>query len=575
VNSTTALNVPGTITLPSGSTYAGYKGNIQNSITGGTPPFSCSLTSGTLPTGLSFDASNSCAIVGVPTAAGTATLGVNISDSTAPSPATGSSSVTVTINAAAKNAELNGHYAFVLNGFDASGYPMATAGSFTADGAGNITAGIMDINDSLAIPSTSLTFTGNFGVGSDNRGGMVITDANNAVHTFLFSVGQVTGGIADKADIIGFDSSASVSGIMHIQDPTAFSNASLTGNYVFAATGGTYYFSRSGMVGMFTADGAGALTSGETDLNVGGTLGSAVAFTGAFSVPATSPGTTNGRGTASFTLPSGTVGLAFYVVDATHLYLVNTDYVYTSFLSSVFSGAARAQSVSSFSNSSLNGISVFAIAGQSSAGSFGSPASSNAQAGLLTFDGTGNLTLSSDKNDAGTVTTVTDSGTYSVEANGRVTITSSSSTGNAPVTYLAAPGEGFILGSDFDAALGLFAPQTGSSFTNASFSGSNLFGSNIGGAPVFGSGPTSGVVTADGAGNLSGTSDSSGVSSSVITLDPDDPFTDTYSVSSNGRVTIGSGGMVFYMLSTTDAVGINVNSSNSQPGITFIGPHLW
>ena len=45
------------------------------------------------------------------------------------------------------NASLMGQYAFLMNGLDTNGAYIARIGSFSADGAGHITAGLEDVLD--------------------------------------------------------------------------------------------------------------------------------------------------------------------------------------------------------------------------------------------------------------------------------------------------------------------------------------------------------------------------------------------------------------------------------------------
>lgn len=49
------------------------------------------------------------------------------------------------------NAALNGNYVFTLSGFN-NGTPVMMAGSFIADGNGNITSGVLDYNDGTGEP---------------------------------------------------------------------------------------------------------------------------------------------------------------------------------------------------------------------------------------------------------------------------------------------------------------------------------------------------------------------------------------------------------------------------------------
>ncbi len=56
-------------------------------VTGGTPPYTCSLSAGTLPPGLTLSTvTNGCRISGTPTQAGTFTASVTAADSTPVSP---------------------------------------------------------------------------------------------------------------------------------------------------------------------------------------------------------------------------------------------------------------------------------------------------------------------------------------------------------------------------------------------------------------------------------------------------------------------------------------------------------
>jgi hypothetical protein len=72
-----------------------YTGTIP--VTGGTGPYTCVLTAGTLPAGLTLN--SNCQVTGTPTAVGPATVTVKATDSSSPSQ-TGTGPVTLTVNAA-------------------------------------------------------------------------------------------------------------------------------------------------------------------------------------------------------------------------------------------------------------------------------------------------------------------------------------------------------------------------------------------------------------------------------------------------------------------------------------------
>src|SRR5258708_7639834 len=73
------------------------------------------------------------------------------------------------------NTNLNGAYAISLSGKDANGF-FAVGGTFTADGHGRITSGVLDVNQS---PSslTNLSISGTYNIGADGRGVAELTSS--------------------------------------------------------------------------------------------------------------------------------------------------------------------------------------------------------------------------------------------------------------------------------------------------------------------------------------------------------------------------------------------------------------
>src|SRR5690349_12947214 len=88
------------------------------------------------------------------------------------------------------NAELNGNYAFNFNGFSVAAggailtgrsVVLASVGRFTADGAGNLTNGELDVNGiGAGSVYTQQPFTGTYAIGADNRGMMTLNFAGVA-----------------------------------------------------------------------------------------------------------------------------------------------------------------------------------------------------------------------------------------------------------------------------------------------------------------------------------------------------------------------------------------------------------
>ena len=83
---------------------------------------------------------------------------------------------------------LTGNYAFTFSGNNSAGALVTTAGTFVADGNGNITTGEQDTNPSAPIPRTNTpNLTGTYTLGSDGRG--TITFTNAPTHpTYAFSI---------------------------------------------------------------------------------------------------------------------------------------------------------------------------------------------------------------------------------------------------------------------------------------------------------------------------------------------------------------------------------------------------
>jgi len=96
---------------------------------------------------------------------------------------------------------LNGQYAFLLRG---GGSPrlVAMIGSFSADGSGNITGGLEDLNDTASAPQTDLAVTSPaslYSVGVDKRGCLALVTSQVTI-LFRFALSSVSGGGREGAD---------------------------------------------------------------------------------------------------------------------------------------------------------------------------------------------------------------------------------------------------------------------------------------------------------------------------------------------------------------------------------------
>jgi Putative Ig domain len=553
-----------TTTMPNGDKNWPYNAQLQAN--GGVEPYTWSYT-GTLPQGLSLISTGG--ISGTPTATGTSSFQITVTDSVNTSV---SGNVSITIGNCSNNANLSGNYAMSIQGWtDSSQGEVFTglAGSFKADGAGNLTLGSVDFND----PSdgySQLSFAGTYCVDSNNLGVMNINPGGGSTTLAFALQAGGNGNISTYNNGNGFWGS----GLLLKQTTSAFSLASITGPYAVGLIGVDSQGGRYGMAGAFSANGTANLSNGELDIDDAGLVNNGNGPTSPllFTSNDVSSIATTGRGTVGLNVTGlGTLNFAFYVVNASQLLLVETDSVGTN--NALLTGQILKQS-GTFTNASLNGVSVIALQGVDTSG--GSPAP-DAIAGFVTTNGSGSFAINADQNDAGTMGTVCSSATYSVSSNGRMTLSNpvqcggGGGGGHSPTFYLIGQNQAFVIGTDGSVTFGTMVPQTGSGFTVASLSG-NYFGG--GEQPVAPNGKSQvTAITADGAGNISGTSDQDkpqNCGSGCVLTASSQTLTATYALVSggpDGKFVVtddGVPGIYLYMISTTQGVTLPVSSSQNQ-----------
>lgn len=568
--STAALS-GGTVNIP-------YNATLQ--ATGGTQPYTWSLSSGTLPSGLSLNTSTG-AITGTPTAAANGVaLTFKVTDSSG-TPLTATQNYTLTIvQSGVNNSELKGNYVFLFNGFgngNSAGkvFGDATVGVLTADGNGNITSGLMDVNTATGV-ATQVAITGVYSIGADNRGAVVITSSSEST-TLAVALGGISGGIASEMQVIEFDDTGSTSA-----GGIGSGFAKLQGTSVPTALSGTYVFGLQGespcntcaspatpygpvtAAGLFTVS-SGTVSSGQEDAGAVGTSYSGITLTGS---SATSSGSA-GRGTLTLT-PSGTIYPAapthfvYYVISANELVMMSID-SHASY--TLLSGDVQMQQQANFSNSSLTGTMIGSEFAAASNGDGLSvyPSGSSAQLLMITVPSSGTISVSHDQNENGTISSgALGTLTYTVASNGRVSLGS-----GQPVFYLYNTGAAFGVeqpGSGGSPGLITIEPQAAITFDTSTLSGNFTIGTDAPPSPV---GVSSGVL------NISG-------GSGTITTDNSDPSgaltsgqtqAFTYTVDSTGRAVVTSGGsadVVIYIISPQKALVMNVKSGKADPTVQVI-----
>jgi hypothetical protein len=439
-------------------------------------------------------------------------------------PTKSASSTVGILNAACNSGNegiLNGQYAFLLQGFDSTG-AVAIAGSFNADGLGHVATvvGLEDISRVSGPPQTNLSINpagSSYSVGSDNRGCLTLVNSAGTTTKFRFALGAVSGtpAVAAKGRMIEFDDTTGtgtrVVGQIRLQNPASFSNAQFAGNYAFGFSGADSTGGNFAMAGTLTSGGGGTITTGNLDSNGEGTLSTNPITSGTYSVAP------SGRGTLTVLVGGKTENFAIYLVNNADLLAVTTDPIDSTH--PVQSGEALGATSGPFTNSSLNGPIVYRTIGGGSIMTLG----------LFTADGGGSLpTIDLFQNNAGTFSTTTGSGTYSVAANGRVTIAATSVGKNPPVIYLNGQNQGFVVGMGGNAELGELESQAAGTPFGAYFFGTESPATR---RVILESG-----VSTLGGGNGSETNDSSGPNG----LSPGSVSAVTYSFASDGTGNVGS-----------------------------------
>ncbi|MGA2370664.1 MAG: Ig domain-containing protein [Candidatus Korobacteraceae bacterium] len=420
---------------------------------GGVTPYIWTM-SGALPAGLSLNSAG--VITGTPTATGSSTFNVQVADSEQP-PAMASAQLSITVSSSGTSVTLQGNYAFLLNGFNLAG-AWTLAGSFIADGNGNITSGVVDGN-SISGQPVNTAVTGIYAIASSGLNTMIIQGQSWGPMTLAFVLDSTGNGrMIEYDDTTGQGSRGS--GALRKANPSAFSLGGLNGGWVFGMTGAGAYGERFVNVGQFALT-TGAISDGSCDTNDGGDYETCT-FTGTLS--AVDP--QSGWATVTVQSNNGTSHDAVYVVSTGELVMEQIDSVQQT-ESPLLVGSVLQQS-GSFSNASLNGLAVsyYQLVNSGS----GDDESGTA---IISCDGNGNANIIvSDDDDAGTITQQSPSQeTYTVTAvtaNGSVTFTGG---GNAPAGFLINQNKAFMVSTGFNPDFYWLEVQTGGPFSNASMAG--------------------------------------------------------------------------------------------------------
>jgi hypothetical protein len=478
---------------------------------------------------------------------------------------------TVTISGFSTSS-FQGNFAFSMAGAIASG-PFFRAGSFFADGAGNLQSGLEDINDAAGPTTAPISFVGTYTMASDGRGTMQFNDGRGSgpLNSSTFHFVLVNGG---QLQIIGSDSSGTASGQANLQDLSAFNDSGLFGTFVFDFTG-VHGASTLSQIGEFKTDGLGRITGGSIDINDGGTLSQFQIASPTSSTPNPSPYSinSNGRGTATIaTTVGGPFKFNFYIVSRGSAKFVGTD------TTQRVTGATSQQDPNAaFDVTSLNGNYAFLLFGSDPSGKI-------ATAGSFLADGSGHLTSGVlDENVNGTPAPnvpFLPSGTIvTVGSSGRGTVTFSTASRTYKfVFYLATTGNAVLQETDSSITSdGSFALQQGTAFSVALIKGNYAIassGSSGASSEVF-----LGQLTADGLGSIpAGTVPPSAIDINLagalttgVTING--AYAASPSTSERGTLTLAPSANIpnfaVYVISSTQAYLVGIDNGRLASGALF------
>jgi hypothetical protein len=336
-------------------------------------------------------------------------------------------------------ASLSGSYVYQVHGSSSLG-PYREVGVFTTDAAGHITGGSDDFAAGGGLVSNNIT--GSYQVLKDGTGSITISPT--ALGQITFAITLVS---SSKVDLMEVDNFADGAGVAELQSSVT---TAPSGPFVYRfhqiALNNQSPVSEVG--GINIASGA---VTGNLDQNLGGT-NSQLTLSGSVGAPGAL-----GRGTGSFTDSTNfTTNFIYYVMNAGKLALL------VSNSGVIESGSAEAQT-----GAVSNGLSGSYAFG--SRGDFGTLFDTAATVGQIIAGGGTINAYANDSMQLGTYSNLSDTGSYTTQPNGRVTVSLTSS-GVQEVFWMVSPSRAFFLVNDPSRVEdGTADLQTVSSFSASTF----------------------------------------------------------------------------------------------------------
>jgi hypothetical protein len=263
-----------------------------------------------------------------------------------------------------------GQYAFLLRGYEdaipsappttAAQNPMAFAGTFTADGNGNITNAEFDVNNYGGITNVTTPQTGTYTVNVFANGAI---EAIINITSFQFGSGLNPGfrcimsADGTHGRMVELDQGEFLNaGQIELQSGAAITTRP-AGNFAFGVDSDSPFGGRVIAAGQLVL-GAAGVTGGLIDQSYQANL-APVFVAQPISPDVQSSPDAVGRGTLTMTIAGKSVNYAYYVVDSSHFLLIEIDH--GAAFGTVFGGVARSQN--NLTADSVNGTSVIQLTG--------------------------------------------------------------------------------------------------------------------------------------------------------------------------------------------------------------------
>ncbi len=518
------------MTLPDAIVGLLYDTTVTSS--GGVGPVTWSISAGSLPTGVSINASAGV-ISGTPAgAAGSSSITVQATDSSSPPQV---QTLPLDLNLRLQLAILPVTLPPALLGTPFSSTLTTTGGvgPFTwSVSAGALPGGIaLDPETGILSGSPLLASVANFTV--------KVTDSGNPTQT------------------------ASLALSLNITAPGVNNNI-LSGDYAFLFNG----FDSDGPVGIagsFTSNAAGSITSGTLDINRSSGVQTNLAISsGIFAI------NVDNRGTLSLTTSVGTQNFRIALDTLGSLgHLIEFDTSGTGVIRG--NGLIKHQDSGAFSNAAITGSYAFGFSGSTSAGG------RSAIVGSFKTNGAGGISSGlANINSSGTVSaskSITNTSTYSISASGRGTLALNvtGQSAMAGTVYVVSANELIFLRTDalsvgHDLLSGEIMLQTGAPFASLPLVGTSVLHVN-GNASATTSSVGAGLVVSTGLGVLAGAYDANDGGTISSTLLAAGSYSISSAATGQGSMTFAGNHFTFYLVNTGTAFVMDSSGTEVKTGM--------